>query len=146
VQVREGEGWRLAVDPYRRPFPVLIGGDGWAAELTAAEAWALRLGVGRLVREHRGQLATLLEEEALAMDLELDLQPGSLWLALEGDRHRWSLRLVLTPAGDQRGLEGSWSPAASEAFAAALELASPFPDRPPPPMRPAGSGLGDQQF
>jgi hypothetical protein len=145
VQVQEGQGWRLAVDPSRRRFPVLIGGSGWGAELTASEAWALRLGVGRLVREHRGLVATLREEEAIELDLEVALGPGSLWLALEGDRGGWSLRIVLTPAGDQRGLEGSWLPGASEAFAAALELASPFPDRPLSLLRPAGTGAGDQQ-
>ncbi|MFZ9570377.1 MAG: DUF1818 family protein, partial [Vulcanococcus sp.] len=39
---REGEGWRLAWDASRHPFSVLIGGAGWAAELTDLEAQALR--------------------------------------------------------------------------------------------------------
>jgi hypothetical protein len=128
VQVQEGEGWRLAVDPSRQPFPVLVGGSGWGVELTASEARALRLGVERLVQEHRGLEGMLLEEEAIELELELELEPGCLWLALEGDRRRWSLRFVLTPAPHQRAVEGAWLPPASEAMAAALAVASPFSD------------------
>ncbi len=144
MQVQEGEGWRLAVDPSRQPFPVLVGGSGWAAELTAAEARALGAGVGRLLAQHRTLVDTLLAEEAIELELELVLEPGqgALWLALEGDRSRWGLRFVLTPAGGGRGLEGSWSPEAAAVFAAALEPlatavdgsglvpASPFSDTP----------------
>jgi hypothetical protein len=42
MQVHEGEGWRLLVDPAHHPFVVLSGGAGWAAELTASEARALQ--------------------------------------------------------------------------------------------------------
>jgi hypothetical protein len=128
MQVQEGEGWRLAVDPSRRPFPVLIGGSGWAAELSAAEGEALRRGVARLVDQHRQLVETLMAEEAIALELEMELAGGGLWLGLEGDRQGWSLRFVLTPAPGQRGLEGAWSSGASAAIAAALELASPFAD------------------
>jgi hypothetical protein len=120
VQVQEGEGWRLVVDPPRQPFSVLIGGDGWAAELTAAEALALRQGVARLLEQHRALVDGLMEEEAVSLELELELAPGHLWLALEGDRSHWSLRFVLSPGPARRGLEGSWSEAASGPFAAAL--------------------------
>lgn len=136
VRVQEGEGWRLAVDPSRQPFPVLIGGAGWAAELSAEEAVALRRGIGRLV-DQLGDLAeTLMPEEAIELDLELDLSPGALWLALEGDRRHWSLRFVLTPHPGRRGLEGAWAPAASGAIAAALELASAIADLGTPALRP----------
>ncbi len=130
MRVQEGEGWRLAVDPSRRPFPMLIGGAGWAGELNAVEARALARGVATLVGQQRQLVATLMAEEAIELELELDLEPGSLWLALAGDRRQWSLRFVLAAAGGQRGLEGSWSVDASAAFAAALELASPFADGP----------------
>jgi hypothetical protein len=120
VQVQEGQGWRLAVDPSRRPFPVLIGGSGWGAELTASEAWALRLGVGRLVREHRGLVATLLEEEAIELDLEVALGPGSLWLALEGDRGGWnrgrrSAMLIVWPSPALSPRDHGFSPAFPQA-------------------------------
>jgi len=130
VRVQEGEGWRLAVEPSRRPFPMLIGGAGWAGELSAVEARALARGVATLVDQHRQLVTTLMAEEAIELELELELEPGSLWLALAGDRRHWSLRFVLAAAEGQRGLEGSWSVDASAAFAAALELASPFADGP----------------
>ncbi|MFM7265127.1 MAG: DUF1818 family protein [Cyanobium sp.] len=129
MQVQEGEGWRLTVDPLRRPFLVLIGGSGWAAELSAPEAEALRRGVARLVAQHRQLVDTLLAEEVIALELEMELAGGGLWLGLEGDRQVWSLRFVLTPPSGQRGLEGAWSAGASAAMAAALEMASPFADR-----------------
>ena len=129
MQVQEGEGWRLAVDPSRRPFFVLIGGSGWAAEFSAQEAEALRRGVSRLAAQHRQLADTLLAEEAIELDLEIELAGGCLWLGLEGDRQGWCLRFVLTPAAGQRGLEGGWSAGASAAIAAALELASSFADR-----------------
>ena len=120
MQVQEGEGWRLLVDPARHPFVVLIGGAGWAAELTAAEASALQEGIGRLLAQHQAIAAQLMAEEAITLELDLDLAQGGLWLELEGTAARWQLRFVLTPVGPQRGLEGCWDPAASGAFASAL--------------------------
>jgi hypothetical protein len=130
VQVQEGEGWRLVVDPSRQPFAVLIGGEGWAAELTGSEARALSRGVARLVQQHRELAGSLLAEEMLGLELEVELEAeaepgggaaaGVLWLALEGDRDRWALRFVLTPGPARRALEGSWPAAASLPMAAAL--------------------------
>jgi hypothetical protein len=85
---REGEGWRLAWDAGRQPFPVLIGGDGWAAELTAAEAEALRDAVADLAAQHGALVEQLMAEEAI----ELELERGAWWLAIEGDRGSWSLQ------------------------------------------------------
>jgi hypothetical protein len=116
VQVQEGEGWRLLVDPARCPFSVLIGGEGWAAELTASELDRLVAGVARLADQHAALRDQLMAEE----DLSLEWESGDLWLALEGDRHSWQLRFVLSPARDQRGVEGAWSAPASRALAAAL--------------------------
>jgi hypothetical protein len=109
---------------------VLIGGKGWAAELTAGEARALGRGVARLVRQHRELAPTLMAEEVLSLELETDLGAeagpagpeagGVLWLGLEGDRDRWSLRFVLNPGPTGRALEGSWTAAASLPLAAAL--------------------------
>jgi hypothetical protein len=128
VEVREGEGWRLVVDPTRIPFVALIGGADWASELTGREVLALKKAAGRLVEQHRALADGLMAEEALDLELELPLADprtaggpgGSLWLGLSGDRSHWSLRLVLTPAPGGRGLEGGWDDAASAPFAAAL--------------------------
>ena len=117
VVQREGEGWRLAWDASRQPFSVLIGGDGWAAELILSEAEALRDGVSLLAAQHADLVDQLMAEEAIS--LELERQPW--WIGLDGDRDGWSLRVVLTPGPGQRAMEGSWSVAASRPFMAALQ-------------------------
>lgn len=126
MRVGSGEGWRLEEDPARHPFVVLIGGGpaqggGWAAELTASEARALRVGVQRLVEQHASLADTLMAEEAIELELEAPVAGGGvLWLALEGDRCDWRLRFVLTPAAPLRAIEGGWDAAASGPLAAAL--------------------------
>lgn len=112
----EGEGWRLGFDPLRQPFSVLIGGAGWAAELTGSEAAGLRDGLARLVAQHAQLSDQLMAEEAI----ELELESGPWWMALEGDRRAWSLRLVLSPEPGQRALELSWGTVASAALAQAV--------------------------
>jgi hypothetical protein len=117
VVQREGEGWRLAWDAGRRPFSVLIGGDGWAAELSLSEAESLRDGLCLLAAQHADLVDQLMAEEAIS--LELERQPW--WIGLEGDRAGWALRVVLTPGPGQRAVEGCWSMAASRPFMAALQ-------------------------
>jgi hypothetical protein len=116
MQVQEGEGWRWLVDPARHPFSVLIGGQGWASELTAEEALRLGQGLLQLVQEHRALASQLMPEEAISLELER----GPVWIALEGDRHAWTLRFVLTPGAGGRAIEGSWLSGASAALVAAL--------------------------
>ena len=113
---KEGEGWRLAWDPDRQPFSVLIGGDGWAFELTGAEAEALRTAVADLLAQHGALSDQLMAEEAI----ELELERHPWWVALEGDRSRWSLRCLLTPGPSLRALEAGWTAAAAPAFSQAL--------------------------
>ena len=107
----------MAWDAGRQPFPVLIGGDGWAAELTAAEAEALRDAVADLAAQHGALVEQLMAEEAI----ELELERGAWWLAIEGDRGSWSLRVVLSPDPGQRALEGSWTALAAQPFSQALQ-------------------------
>ena len=118
----EGPGWRLA---WRedggpsgvQPFAVLIGGQGWAVELTTAEAQALANLTLDLIAEHQALVDQLLAEEAISLELER----GPWWLALEGDRRQWSLKGVLSPEAGQRALEVSWSVEASGALCQALQ-------------------------
>jgi hypothetical protein len=167
MQMLEGEGWRLVVDPARWPFPVLIGGERWAAELTLAEALALKQAVACLAEQHRRMAEALMAEESITLDLEVEtthleaapaghLQPwtdGSaaacLWLTLEGDSQAWELRFVLTADPHRRGIEGGWSTRASVAFACALEQAAEIGALAEGgsgggAMRRSGSGWGDQ--
>lgn len=121
MQVLEGEGWRLQVDPVRAPFPVLIGGEAWAAEFTWEETLQLRLLIGELERQLLAIADQLMPEEAIALELERELSPGSLWMELQGDGRSWSLRFVLSPAPGCRALEAGWGPQASAAISAALQ-------------------------
>ncbi|MEB3265355.1 MAG: DUF1818 family protein [Cyanobacteriota bacterium] len=122
MQVLEGTGWRLAVDLSRRPYPVLVGGDGWAFELSALEARALAGAAASLVAQHRQLVDQLMAEEAITLEYEGPVgdHDGHLWLGLEGDRSTWNLRVVLSPVVGSRAVEGCWRPAAAAAFVAAL--------------------------
>ena len=125
MEVCQGEGWRLVFDPARYPFSALIGGQGWAAELTGDELAALCRAIQRLRRQHAELVDQLMAEESIELELELPLaateQPGSLWVALDGNRRDWSLRFVLSPGAGVRAFEGGWCTGASAPFAAALE-------------------------
>jgi hypothetical protein len=126
VLQREGEGWRLAWDAQREPFPVLIGGQDWASELTAAEGLALQSALQTLRGQHRDLAETLMAEETISLDFHGSAAApsnvskggaeGHLWVSLEGDRQTWTLRFVLQPAPGQRGLEGFWGTGAAAAF------------------------------
>jgi hypothetical protein len=126
VLEREGQGWRLAWDPQREPFPLLIGGEGWASELTAAEASALARALALVRRQHQDLADTLMDEETICLEFTGSLEgpeprgEGGLWVALEGDRREWDLRFVLQPAPGLRGLEGAWGSQAAAAFAQAF--------------------------
>ncbi|MEO1001799.1 MAG: DUF1818 family protein [Cyanobacteria bacterium J06638_7] len=119
MQVQEGPGWRLCVDPARAPYPVLIGGDGWAVELRAEEASALWDGCCRLADELAAMADRLMPEEQLTLELE----SGPLWLELEGQPRKWRLRFMLSPGTAARGVEAGWSEAAAAAMVAALRQA-----------------------
>lgn len=121
MELFEGEGWRLRVDPARQPFPVLIGGRDWGAELTAAEALLLQEGASTLMQQLQAIASSLMPEETI----ELELDRGGLWLQLVGDPVTWRLRFVLSPQQQgpvrPRALEAGWCSAASPALAAALQ-------------------------
>ena len=120
MELFEGEGWWLRVDPARQPFPVLIGGRDWGAELTAAEALLLQEGASTLLEQLQAIAGSLMPEETI----ELDLDRGGLWLQLAGAPDAWRLRFVLSSQqqgpGRPRALEAGWCSAASPALAAAL--------------------------
>lgn len=128
MQICEGEGWRLQLDPRRHPFTALIGGRDWAIELDPRELACLCRGVRSLLSQRLQLQGLLMPEEEFDLELDLSLPgvaegsgDGSLFVALSGTAEQWSLRFVLTPSGGRRGAEGSWTAQASSAFAAALE-------------------------
>ena len=105
----------MALDPSRGVHFVLIGGEGWAFELTQPEWDALSDLVLTLERQHRALVDQLMAEEAI----ELELDRGLWWGCLRGDRSSWSLSVVLTPDAG-RGVEGHWPAPASAAIVAAM--------------------------
>ena len=112
---QEGPGWRVARDPQRTEFTVLIGGQGWAFELAEVEWAAFRQLLEDLVENHAALQDQLMAEEAI----ELELERGPWWGCLEGNREQWSLSVVLTPATG-RGVEAHWPFPASVALVAAV--------------------------
>ena len=60
--------------------------------------------------QHRELVDQLMEEEAI----ELELERGVWWGCLSGDRHTWTLTVLLSPL-QSRGAEGHWpAPARSD--------------------------------
>ena len=112
---QEGPGWRVARDPERENFCILVGGDGWAFELTEDEGHGLAGLVTALEQQHSALADQLMAEE----DIELELERGVWWGCLAGDRQQWSLSVVLTPSRG-RGAEGHWPHPASAAVVAAM--------------------------
>ena len=94
----------------------LVGGDGWACELRAAELQALCHGVTVLVHQHSALAEQLMAEESITINHE----SRGLWLELCGTAAAWSLRFLLEPDTD-RGCEGTWSAQASPQVAMALQ-------------------------
>ena len=73
--VQEGPGWRLARDPSRGEFSILVGGEGWAFELTEPE-WKDLVGLlATLETQHSVLRDQLMAEEAI----ELELDRGVWW-------------------------------------------------------------------
>ena len=117
----EGPGWRLAVDPARPGYQALIGGEGWAIEISLDELSQLKSLCGRLQDQHLALADQLMAVEVI----EIALEQGPWWLELSGDRESWCLRFVLSsPSG--RGAEGSWQPLASSELCLALAKAGSF--------------------
>lgn len=115
MEVQEGEGWRLVFDDRRQPFSMLLGGQDWSAEFTAAEMALLQRGVRELLAQRQALADQLMAEEALTLEWE----SGGLWLALEAGAGEPSLRFILT-AAERRSLEAGWTGAAATAVAATL--------------------------
>ena len=113
----EGPGWRLARDTSRRTFPVMIGGDGWALELTEEEWISLIPLINDLIKQHTQIEKQLMQEESIF--LEIERQPW--WGCLDGDRHSWSLKIVLDGDDESsRGFEAYWPIPAAQAITSAM--------------------------
>ena len=113
--LQEGPGWRLARDSSRGEFNILVGGEGWAFELTAPEWRDFVDLLSTLETQHSALKGQLMAEEAI----ELELDRGVWWGCLAGDCQSWSLAIVLTPE-EGRGVEGFWPAPTAAALVAAV--------------------------
>ena len=113
----EGPGWRLARDSSRKGFPVLVGGDGWAVELTEVEFEAFVNLVGDLLTEFKRLEDQMMPEEIILLEIERN----NLWGCLEGKVSEWNMRFVLqSDSQSARGIEVSWKASAAQAIAFAM--------------------------
>ena len=114
---QEGPGWRFARDISRSNFPVIIGGDGWALELTEKEWITLISLIDELINQHKQLRTQLMKEESVSLEMERDFW----WGCLDGDRESWSLQLILEGNGElMRGFEAFWPIPAAQAITCAM--------------------------
>jgi hypothetical protein len=112
--MKEGDGWRLGWDPAATHYCGLLGGQGWAIELTTAEFQAFcRLALD--LRDTLGAIAAeLMDEEQITCEAEAD----ELWIEAEGFPETYCLRFILKSG---RRCEGEWSTIATEALIEAIQ-------------------------
>ena len=114
----EGPGWRLARNPSRDHFTVVIGGEGWALELNEYEWTSLVSLVEDLLDQHHKLESQLMPEEMIC--LEIERLPW--WGCLEGDKETWSLQLILegNDVSSLRGFEVYWPAPAAQSITCAM--------------------------
>ncbi|MBS0015373.1 MAG: DUF1818 family protein [Arthrospira sp. SH-MAG29] len=117
--LRNGAGWRLGWDPNASEFKGLVGGDGWAVELTEPELDDLCRLCGQLADTVSQIAAEIMDSERLACEAESD----RLWVQLEGFPHAYSLEFILS---NGRRCEGSWPPEAVPELLAAMKILKMF--------------------
>ena len=102
---KEGLGWRIIRDSSRANFKTLIGGETWAIELNKSEWATLVQVVIDLSDQYKSIKDQLMGDEDITLELE-----RCPWLAiLKGNKHGWSLRLILSADGlSSRGAEVYW--------------------------------------
>lgn len=113
---QEGPGWRLALDPDRPDFSALIGGEGWAFELTEKEWQGLVALLSALIEQHQSVQDLLMAEESI----ELEMERQGWWGCLEGDAQHWGIQIVLQGSQGCRGVEAHWPSPAAQAFTSAV--------------------------
>ena len=102
----------------RDHFPFLIGGEGWAFELTEIEWSGLVAVIFELTKEYNQLHDQLMPEECVCLELEKELW----WGCLDGDKWDWTLQIVLLKDNDSavRGVEAHWPKPSARAFVEAM--------------------------
>ncbi|MFB8797079.1 MAG: DUF1818 family protein [Microcoleus sp.] len=117
--IKTGDGWRLGWHPDATEFQGLVGGDGWAIELTEAELNDFCRLLAQLAATMSQMASELMDEEKIAIEAESDL----LWVQVEGYPQAYSVQLILS-AG--RRCEGFWSIAAAPGLVQATKVLKVF--------------------
>jgi Domain of unknown function (DUF1818) len=117
--IKTGDGWRLGWNPEAPEFQGLVGGDGWAIELTEAELNDFCRLLAQLAYTMSQMASELMDEEKIAIEAESDL----LWVQVEGYPEAYSVQLILN-AG--RRCEGFWSIAATPGLVQATKVLKVF--------------------
>jgi len=113
--LKTGPGWRLGWNPQAPEYRGLVGGDGWAIELTAAELDDFCRLSGQLADAVAEIAEELMDEERIACEAESD----RLWMLLEGYPQAYGLQFILNGG---RRCEGSWPPEAVPELLAAIKI------------------------
>lgn len=99
--LKQGAGWRIGWHPEAPEFKGLVGGDGWAIELTEPELNDF-CRLSQQLQDTMAQIAEeLMAEETIACEAESD----RLWLEVRGYPQAYGLQLMLLTG---RRAEGSW--------------------------------------
>lgn len=114
--LKSGVGWRIGYDPEAVKFKGLVGTDDWSLELTEAELDDFCRLLGQLVETMKHMATELMDEEAIACEVESDL----VWLEAEGYPQTYALHLIVLHG---RRAEGRWSAqVVNDLFQAACSL------------------------
>ena len=115
----EGKGWRLELNNTKKDFPVLIGGENWAVEISKIEWNGLRVVVSKLIDQYEYLRSSLMKEEKIL--IEIDIAPW--WACIDGTKKDWRLKLILDGKGcDGRGLEIFWPNPAAQAIVSVMRI------------------------
>lgn len=117
-QLKEGNGWRLGLQP-NAAFSTLLGTNEWAVELTAAEFADFRRLLLQLVDSITQLQDQLMAEETIACEASSDL----VWLEVQGYPQQFSLSFILL---NGRRAEGSWSTQSTAELVGAIQTIEVF--------------------
>ncbi|MBW4522768.1 MAG: DUF1818 family protein [Scytolyngbya sp. HA4215-MV1] len=117
--IKQGQGWRLGWNPAAPKYKGLVGGENWAIELTEAELNDFCRLVVQLSDTMRQVAAELMDEEAIACEVESDL----LWLEAQGYPDHYGLQVIVL---SDRQAEGVWSAAAVPELIQAAQMLGVF--------------------
>jgi len=113
----EGKGWRLELNDTKKDFPVLIGGENWAVELSNIEWNGLRPVVSKLIDQYEYLRNSLMREEKILIEIEI----SPWWACIEGTKEDWRLKLILSGQGcNGRGVELFWPEPAAQAIVSVM--------------------------